>query len=114
MGNETESAYKELQEDYEEAVGQLEDLNGKNGQLQQLYENEVAAGNSNTTRCSTVQQEYTDAMAKIEILMRSNKEYATVESKLNTSEVRVTMLEGVLKKSGEDLDDAKRKNKERQ
>ena len=108
--NETESSYKILQEEHEEAVSQLEELTKKNEVYERrLYENEVAAGKSD----SALQQDYADAMTNMEILMRSNKEYAGVESKMNDSGVSVMILEGEVKKSREDLDEAKRKHVER-
>lgn len=61
-----------------------------------------------------LQQDYAEAMARIEILEKSNEELADMDAKLNASEVRATMLEVDMDQTNKKLMEAKKKQEERE
>eukprot|EP00537_Pseudo-nitzschia_pungens_P006645 CAMPEP_0172366370 /NCGR_PEP_ID=MMETSP1060-20121228/14791_1 /TAXON_ID=37318 /ORGANISM="Pseudo-nitzschia pungens, Strain cf. cingulata" /LENGTH=1220 /DNA_ID=CAMNT_0013090195 /DNA_START=92 /DNA_END=3754 /DNA_ORIENTATION=+ len=99
-----------LQEVHEETVSELQNLADQYKELKHLHDKET----ENVENIEALQQEYASAMAEMEILKKSNAELSGIDSKLNESEVRVTVLEGELKKSKEDFMTVKKKSSARQ
>jgi len=105
--NKTELDLKNLQDVHGDTIVELQKLSDKTKELQDLYDKEVAkTGNAD----KKLQQDYVDAKTELEMLITSNKEFKGIEEKLNTSEVKVTMLEDEAKKMKARLHKSKKKS----
>jgi len=107
--NKTEYDLKNLEDVHKETVVELQQLRDKNKELSELYEK----NSTNVAYSEQMQEDYIKAMAEIDVLVASNKDFEGIDKKLNASEVKVTMLEEELKKNHEKLLATKKKSNDR-
>lgn len=107
--NKTEFDLKNLQEVHGETIQELQELSDKNKELIDLHKK----GNINTQYSEKLHDDYVNAMTEMEMLIASNKEYKGNEDKLSASEVKVAMLEDVVKKSHAKLVSTRKKSSAR-
>jgi chromosome segregation ATPase len=88
------AAYRLLEEERDATLSKMERMEDHN---------RVRQNNSEET--AILRLEYADALARIEVLEKTNEEFQNIETKYTASEVRVTVI-------GEELEKAKEKNKE--
>ncbi|KAG7358471.1 hypothetical protein IV203_015059 [Nitzschia inconspicua] len=97
------ASYTLLEEERDAIKSKLERMKDRNVVLQ---------GSSDDT--SRLRKNLADALARIEVLEKTNEEFGDVETKLTASEVRVSILEGELEKASAKLKAAKKKQSERE
>ncbi|KAL3914225.1 MAG: hypothetical protein SGARI_000236 [Bacillariaceae sp.] len=87
-------SYSLIQEERDASVSKLERMQDRNRLLQ-----------GGSDEIVNLRQDYAEALARIEVLCKSNEELMDAEDKLTATEVRVNVLEG-------ELESAREKNKE--
>jgi chromosome segregation ATPase len=105
-------SYTRVEEKYQATALQLEQLTEQHERVKSRLIEEISL--KTYEEHEKLQQDYAEAMARLEILQKSNEELGDVDAKLNASEVRATMLETDLDQTSKKLVEAKKKQEERE
>lgn len=106
------TSYSLLEKKYDSTSSQLQLLAEQHEHLKVNFIEEMTINTPEDHR--RLQQDYAEAMARLEILQKSNEEFGDMDAKLSASEVRATMLELDLEQGNRKLLAAKKKQEERE